>query len=277
MVYIVSIVPIVVRLLCLAYIQHIMPRIAIIGGSGFYSVPGCTLTEKRLVSTKYGDVTLFFYRNKDGLDFVFLPRHGEGHTSPPHRINYRANLMALKQAGVESIIAVASVGSLRAHLRPGDFVLPDQFIDFTKSRPSTFFEDEVVHVDMTEPFCESMRKCILAAKPAGVKVHEKGTYVCAEGPRFETAAEIRAYSAMGGDVVGMTMVPEVVLARELGMCYAGIAVITNFAAGISKQVSHAEVLAAMEKIGTVLADYVVGCLPNVPAERKCACGVHNGP
>ncbi len=112
---------------------------------------------------------------------------------------------------------------------------------------------------------------MIAAKPAGLKIHEKGTYVCAEGPRFETAAEIRAYSAMGGDVVGMTLVPEVVLARELGMCYVGIAVATNYAAGISKKVSHEEVLAAMEKAGTVLADYVVGCLSTVPAERRCAC------
>ncbi len=227
-----------------------MPRIAIIGGSGFYSVPGCTLVEKRPVATKYGDVTLFIYRNRDGLEFAFLPRHGEGHTCPPHRINYRANIMALKQAGVESIIAVASVGSLRAHIRPGEFVVLDQFIDFTKSRPSTFFDQgEVVHVDMTEPFCESLRRCVIAAKPAGLKIHEKGTYVCAEGPRFETSAEIRAYSAMGGDVVGMTLVPEVVLARELGMCYVGIAVATNYAAGISKKVSHEEVLAAMEKAG----------------------------
>jgi 5'-methylthioadenosine phosphorylase len=180
--------------------------------------------------------------------------------------------MALKQAGVESIIAVASVGSLRAHIRPGEFVVLDQFIDFTKSRPSTFFDrDEVVHIDMTEPFCESLRRCVIAAKPAGLKIHEKGTYVCAEGPRFETSAEIRAYSAMGGDVVGMTLVPEVVLARELGMCYAGIAIITNYAAGISKKVSHEEVLEAMAKAGTVLADYVVNCLTKVPAERKCAC------
>jgi 5'-methylthioadenosine phosphorylase len=248
-----------------------MPRTAIIGGSGFYAVPGCTLVEKRPVSTKYGDVTLFLYKNKDGMEFVFLPRHGEGHTSPPHMINYRANIVALKQAGVESIIAVASVGSLRAHIRPGDFVLLDQFIDFTRGRPSTFFDEgEVVHVDMTEPFCAGLRKCILAAKPAGQKVHEKGTYVCAEGPRFETAAEIRAYAAMGGDVVGMTLVPVVVLAREMGLCYVGIAVVTNYAAGISKKVSHEEVLAAMAKTGTVLANYVVDCLGKVPAGIKCA-------
>jgi Purine nucleoside phosphorylase len=206
------------------------------------------------------------------MEFVFLPRHGEGHTCPPHMVNYRANIMALKQAGVESIIAVASVGSLRAHIRPGDFVLLDQFIDFTKSRTSTFFDgSEVVHVDMTEPFCESLRKCVLAAKPSGQKVHERGTYVCSDGPRFETAAEIKAYSAMGGDVVGMTVVPEVVLARELGMCYAGIAAVTNYAAGISKKVSHEEVLEAMKKIQGVLANYVVDCLAHVPVEKKCAC------
>ncbi|OPY30287.1 MAG: putative 6-oxopurine nucleoside phosphorylase [Methanocella sp. PtaU1.Bin125] len=250
-----------------------MPRTAIIGGSGFYSVPGCTLKEKRQISTKYGDVTIFIYADKAGTEFAFLPRHGEGHVCPPHKINYRAQVMALKTAGVESIIAVASVGSLRAFIRPGDFVLVDQFIDFTKTRPSTFFEGgDVVHVDMTEPFCPGLRKCMLAARPAGVKVHEKGTYVCAEGPRFETPAEIRAYSAMGGDVVGMTMVPEVVLARELSMCYAGIAVVTNYAAGISRTaVSHEEVLAAMKKAEAMLSAYVVDCLAHVPAERKCAC------
>lgn len=249
-----------------------MPRTAIIGGSGFYSVPGCTLKEKRLISTKYGDVTVFIYVDKAGTEFAFLPRHGEGHVCPPHKINYRANVMALKHAGVERIIAVASVGSLRAFLRPGDFLLLDQFIDFTKSRPSTFYEEnEVVHVDMTEPFCPDLRKCILAAKPAGVKVHEKGTYVCAEGPRFETPAEIRAYSAMGGDVVGMTLVPEVVLARELGMCYAGIAVVTNYAAGISKgALSHEEVLEAMKKVEGMLSGYVVDCLSYVQTDRKCA-------
>jgi 5'-methylthioadenosine phosphorylase len=251
----------------------IMPRTAIIGGSGFYSIPGCTLKEKRHISTKYGDVTIFIYADKAGAEFAFLPRHGEGHTCAPHKINYRANIMAMKQAGVERIIAVSSVGSLRAFIRPGDFVLLDQFIDFTKSRPSTFYdENEVVHVDMTEPFCPDLRKCLLAAKPAGVKVHEKGTYVCAEGPRFETPAEIRAYSAMGGDVVGMTLVPEVVLARELGMCYAGIAVVTNYAAGISKTaLSHEEVLGAMKKIEGILSGYVVDCLSHVGAERKCAC------
>lgn len=251
-----------------------MPRTAIIGGSGFYSVPGCTLKEKRQVSTKYGDATVFIFIDPSGTEFAFLPRHGERHTCPPHKINYRANIMALRTCGVERIIAVTSVGSLREAIRPGDFVLTDQFLDFTRSRPSTFYDGEqVVHVDMTEPFCEDMRNCIMQIRSAGLTVHPRGTYVCAEGPRFETAAEIRMFASIGGDVVGMTMVPEVVLARELGMCYAGIAVVTNYAAGISKTLlSHEEVIYMMNRVGDMLVRYVIDCISFVPAERKCACG-----
>lgn len=250
-----------------------MPLMAIIGGSGFYCVPGCKVKEKKTVKTKYGEATLFFYENEKGVEFVFLPRHGEGHTCAPHKINYRANIAALKEAGVERIIGLSSVGSLREAIRPGDFVLLDQFLDFTKGRPVTFFEEEgcVVHTDMTEPYCPEMRQCILAAPRQGISLHDRGTYVCAEGPRFETAAEIRMYATLGGDVVGMTGVPEVVLARELGMCYAGISVATNYAAGISKVVTHEEVLEAMKKIEAILASYVVSCLSAVPAERKCMC------
>jgi 5'-methylthioadenosine phosphorylase len=250
-----------------------MPRTAIIGGSGFYSVPGCRLKEKKTVRTKYGEATLFFYVNQSGAEFVFLPRHGENHVCAPHKINYRANIMALKEAGVEQIIGLSSVGSLREAIRPGDFVLLDQFLDFTKCRPITFFDEDgcVVHTDMTEPYCQELRQCIIAAPRPGITLHEKGTYVCAEGPRFETAAEIKMYAMLGGDVVGMTGVPEVVLARELGMCYAGISVATNYAAGISKVVTHEEVLAAMKQIESVLASYVVSCITTVPEVRQCIC------
>ena len=254
-----------------------MPGTAIIGGSGFYDVPGCSLKDKWLVRTQYGDVSVLVYEAPGGGEFVFLPRHGERHTAPPHRVNYRANVLALKLCGVERVIALASVGSLREGLRPGDFVLLDQFIDFTKSRPSTFHDGSddadggVVHVDVTEPFCPEMRACILGAPREGFTLHPTGTYVCAEGPRFETAAEIRMFAALGGDVVGMTLVPEVVLARELGLCYAGLAVVTNYAAGIAPRVSHEEVLAAMKKIEGVLAAYVVCCLAGVPAKRACSC------
>lgn len=223
--------------------------------------------------TKYGEATLFFYENQQGLDFVFLPRHGEKHSCAPHQVNYRANVRALKDAGVERVIGLSSVGSLREAIQPGDFVLLDQFLDFTKVRPITFFDEDgcVVHTDMTEPYCQELRQCILAAPRKGISLHDRGTYVCTEGPRFETAAEIKMYALVGGDVVGMTGVPEVVLAKELGMCYAGIAVATNYAAGISKAVTHEEVLAAMKKIESLLADYVVGCVGTVPPQRTCTC------
>ena len=237
-------------------------------------MPGCRLKEKRTANTKYGDVTLFIYENEKGFEFVFLPRHGEKHSCAPHRINYRANILALKEAGVERIIGISSVGSLREPIRPGDFVLLDQFLDFTKTRPITFFEEEghVVHTDMTEPYCQELRRCILdAPRPESIRLLDKGTYVCTEGPRFETAAEIKMYTILGGDIVGMTGVPEVVLARELGMCYAGISVATNYAAGISQAVTHEEVLEAMKKIESVLAHFVVGCITAVPEIRQCTC------
>lgn len=250
-----------------------MPRTAVIGGTGFYGIERASLRGKKAVDTKYGSVEVSVY-DAGGEEFAFLPRHGEGHTCAPHKINYRANIMALKQLGVERIIGVCSVGSLRKDIKPGDFVLVDQFLDFTKSRPSTFFDEEgcVVHTNVTEPYCPEMRGCITSAMPIKHKLHKKGTYVCAEGPRFETAAEIRMFAALGGDVVGMTGVPECVLARELGMCYACIAVVTNYAAGISDEpVSHEEVLEEMEKLGKTIQDYVIGCLFSVPEKTGCGC------
>jgi 5'-methylthioadenosine phosphorylase len=250
-----------------------MPLLAVIGGTGFYEIACATLKEKKLVDTKYGQVGVSIYASKSGKEFAFLPRHGEGHALAPHRVNYRANIMALKVMGVERIIGVCSVGSLSKKIKPGDFVLVDQFLDFTKSRPLTFFEEDghVVHADVTEPYCPEMRACI-SATPFKGKLHKKGTYVCAEGPRFETAAEIRMFAAIGGDVVGMTGVPECVLARELGMCYACIAVVTNYAAGIGVlPISHEEVTGQMKKMGELLQNYVVDCLACVPERKSCAC------
>ncbi|HTY90570.1 MAG TPA: S-methyl-5'-thioadenosine phosphorylase [Methanocella sp.] len=250
-----------------------MPRLAVIGGTGFYDVASATLKEKRVVDTKYGAVEVSFYM-ADGEEFAFIPRHGAGHTCAPHRVNYRANIMALKQIGVERIIGVCSVGSLRKEIEPGDFVLVDQFLDFTKSRPSTFFDEEgcVVHTNVTEPYCQDMRECMAEVMHRKHRLHYKGTYVCAEGPRFETAAEIRMFAALGGDVVGMTGVPECVLARELGMCYACVAVATNYAAGIGHEtISHGEVVEEMEKLGAALQDYVIRCLSVIPEKRGCGC------
>jgi len=258
-----------------------MPRLAIIGGTGFYNMACATLKEKKPVDTKYGKVTVSIYEGSDGTEFAFLPRHGEGHSCAPHKVNYRTNILALNLLGVERIIGVCSVGSLRKELKPGDFVLVDQFLDFTKSRPNTFYDEEghVVHTDVTEPYCPDMNENIRSTKYDGVMLHPNGTYVCAEGPRFETAAEIKMYSALGGDVVGMTGVPECVLARELGICYACIAVVTNYAAGITDEpLSHCEVIEQMKKMGPLLQNYVVDRIAHIPVEKKCNCkGASNCP
>jgi len=250
-----------------------MPRTAVIGGTGFYDMEQATLKEKKAVDTKYGRAVVSIYE-AGGEKFAFLPRHGEGHKRAPHMVNYRANIMALKQLGVERIIGVCSVGSLQKQIKPGDFVLVDQFLDFTKSRPSTFFDEEgcVVHTNVTEPYCPEMRESIAKAMPLKHRLHKKGTYVCAEGPRFETAAEIRMFAALGGDVVGMTGVPECVLARELGMCYASIAVVTNYAAGLGHDtVSHEEVLEEMEKLGKTIQSFIMSCLAAIPENPHCGC------
>jgi len=226
------------------------------------------------VDTKYGPASVYIYASGGGEEFAFLPRHGEGHALAPHKVNYRANIMALNMLGVERIIGVCSVGSLRKDIRPGDFVRVDQFLDFTKGRPDTFFEEEgeVVHIDVTEPYCPEMRACISGVPTSGIRLHEKGTYVCAQGPRFETAAEIRMFAALGGDVVGMTGMPECVLARELGMCYACVAVVTNYAAGIGdRPLSHEDVVGQMKKLGSALQGYLIGCLAGMPGKAGCAC------
>ena len=190
---------------------------AIIGGTGVYD-SGYKNTTKKL-NTKYGEVELDII-NIDGEDIVFLARHGKGHSVPPHLINYRANIMALKELGVEYIYATAAVGSCNENYYPGDIVVIKDFIDFTKSRPMTFFEggdEPVKHVDMSDPYCKNMReKFYNTVKEFELDIKGDAVYICTEGPRFETASEIKMYKSLGGDVVGMTNVPEVVLAKELG-------------------------------------------------------------
>lgn len=230
-----------------------MVEVAIIGGSGVYDPRLLTDLREESVETRYGtaQVTVGQYR---GHSIAFMQRHGKGHTLPPHRINYRANIMALKQLGAKSVIATSAVGSINRAMHPGDLVLLDQFIDFTKQRPFTFFDGEdgeVVHTDFTTPYCPKLRRILLeSARAKGIRIHPTGTYVCTEGPRYETPAEIRAYGILGGDVVGMTNVPEVVLANEAGLSYAVVAMVTNYGAGISPNpLSHEEVLEVMEKNG----------------------------
>ncbi len=249
--------------------------IGIIGGTGFYETRLLDQEHERNISTPYGQVGLKMGSYK-GREVAFLARHGAGHTVPPHLVNYRANIWALREIGATKVIATAAVGSLQKDLKPGDVVLVDQFLDFTKSRPQTFFEGNesgVLHVDVTEPYCPSLRREIgQAAARIQVSLHDGGTYVCTEGPRYETPAEIRMFRSLGGDVVGMTSVPEVVLAREAALCYATIALVTNYAAGIAtRPLSHQEVLAAMDSAQGMLNQIVLSVLEDVSESRPCGC------
>lgn len=252
-----------------------MGKIGIIGGTGVYDPSILTNVGEQLVKTEYGDVPVKTGDYK-GIEVVFAARHGYDHAVPPHRVNYRGNIMAMKQLGVERILATGAVGSLNLEMLPGEFVLVDQFIDFTKNRVQTFYDSGdqgVVHVDMTQPYCPDFRKTVLsAAKAAGIPMKNKGTYVCTEGPRFETPAEIKMYSSLGGDLVGMTSVPEVVLAREAELCYVTVAMVTNFAAGISpNHLTHAEVMQAAEKNRENLKKLIMKTIETVPAARNCEC------
>ncbi len=247
---------------------------AVIGGTGVDHPELLSKLSRERVDTPYGMVRLTV-GEVSAAKVAFVARHGEEHSVPPHLVNYRANIWALKELGVKKVISTAAVGSLESKFAPGEFVLVDQFLDFTKSRPATFFTGEqgVLHVDMTDPYCRELRGVIAEkAVEAGVVVKNGGVYVCTEGPRFETPAEIRMFRALGGEVVGMTSVPEVVLAKECGMCYAAIAMITNYAAGISATaLSHQEVVANMALMGVALRELITAVLKVLTPERSCAC------
>ncbi|HKT21471.1 MAG TPA: MTAP family purine nucleoside phosphorylase, partial [Nitrososphaerales archaeon] len=208
------------------------------------------LSTPKTVRTRYGNAVVY-PRPAEG--YVFIPRHGAAHKSPPHGINYRANIAALEQLGVSEVVATSAVGSMNPGFKVGEVGLVEQFLDFTKRRQATFFEDKVVHTDMTYPYSRHVNlELSVVAKRIGVDLHQGLVYVCAEGPRFETAAEIKMYKILGGDVVGMTGVPEVVLANEKGMGYASVVIATNWAAGMQAKVSHEEVVRVMKKSGKVV-------------------------
>ncbi|HZK19059.1 MAG TPA: S-methyl-5'-thioadenosine phosphorylase [Clostridia bacterium] len=250
-------------------------KIAVIGGSGVYDPEMLDHISEDCVDTAYGKVNLTVgeYRGKR---IAFLPRHGQDHSVPPHLINYRANIMALKEIGVKSILATAAVGTLNPEIKPEVFVFVDQFLDYTKARLHTFFgesKEGVVHLDMTEPYCADLRKVLgRAAKRLGFNYHTEGTYVCTEGPRFETPAEINMFRLLGGDVIGMTGVPECTLAREAEICYATIAMVTNYAAGMTKEsLSHQEVLDIMAGNIKRLKDLVMDAIASLDENRSCGC------
>ncbi|MDS4019719.1 MAG: S-methyl-5'-thioinosine phosphorylase [Candidatus Competibacter sp.] len=239
------------------------PSVAIIGGTGLTSLDTLNITHRETQSTPYGDPSSLMIRGElGGRTVVFLARHGQHHTIPPHRINYRANLWALHRIGVRQVIAVAAVGGIRDDMGPGALAFPDQIVDYTWGRHCTFFEDNlshVTHIDFTEPYCPELRaRLIEAARALGLGAREPCTYAAAQGPRLETAAEIRRMERDGCDIVGMTGMPEAALARELGLRYATCAVVANRAAGKAPgEITMAEIernlAGGMDRIKSLLA------------------------
>ncbi len=229
-----------------------MRKIAIIGGSGVKESLSYLGLESEIVHTPFGNAAIEI-GNVDGNQVCFLARHGVNHVLPPHKINYHANIWALKKLGTEEILATTAVGSLNKFVRANELIVCDQFIDFTKNRTYSFFNGEikkVAHVDFTEPFCPTLRaRLCKILQDLHFSYYPTGCYACMEGPRYESKAEVQMLSQLGAQVVGMTLIPEVLLAREAEICYVNCSVITNMGAGISPTpLTHAEVTAAMEKM-----------------------------
>jgi 5'-methylthioadenosine phosphorylase len=243
-------------------------RVAIIGGTGVYKLPGLT-GEDTLVETPYSPVHTFIVETSP-YSVVFLNRHGPDRLNPPHAINYRANIYALKLLGVHKILAVNAVGSINRDMPPLSLVLVDDFLDFTKGRHLSFYDGGAsghAYTEMNTPYCPQLRKQMLELAPNfELSFHARGVYVCTNGPRFETPAEIRMFEKLGGDVVGMTGVPEVNLARELGMHYASAAYSINWAAGIENQIGLIK-----EGVPELLASLVGLMLTTLQQKVELAC------
>jgi len=246
-------------------------EVAIIGGTGFEAI--LEAPEEVKVGTPYGLPPKVMVGEVAGRKVAILPRHGPGHELPPHRVNYRANIWALKALGVERILATNASGAINPGFRPGDLVVPHDIIDFTRSRAQTFYEGpEVVHIDVSEPFCPQLRALVLqVARGRRARVHERAVVACTEGPRFETPAEIRALRVLGADLVNMTVAPEAFLARELQMCYASLCFVSNMAAGMQHRLTATEVVEVAAKLEELVRSIVVEAISRLPEERTCPC------
>ncbi|MFZ2959784.1 MAG: S-methyl-5'-thioadenosine phosphorylase [Candidatus Ozemobacteraceae bacterium] len=250
--------------------------IGVFGGSGFYSF--VTQTREIKINTPYGPPSdTISIGEVGGVVVAFLPRHGRNHSLPPHRINYRANLWAMKELGVTRLIAPCACGSLQSHIKPGDFVVTDQFIDRTKNRADTFFDGpKVVHVSSADPYCPEMRKiAVKSIQDHGVTAHDGGAMVVIEGPRFSSKAESRWFTQMGWQTINMTQYPEVVLAQELGICIVNIALVTDFDAGLAgnvPEVTAAEVIAVFNRNAENLKKIMEPLIRQIPVKRSaCRC------
>jgi 5'-methylthioadenosine phosphorylase len=252
-------------------------EIGVFGGSGFYALlDDADDIAEVAVATPYGDPSApVVVGSVGGHRVAFLPRHGRDHRYPPHRIPYRANLWAMRSLGVTQLVAPCAAGSLRPDVRPGDFVVCDQLVDRTSGRAQTFYDEGAVHVAFADPYCPSGRAVALAAaRAAGITVHDGGTMVVVEGPRFSTRAESRWYADAGWSVVNMTGHPEAVLARELELCYTSVALITDYDVGVPgvPAVTAGEVFRVFEDNNARLRRLLFDLVPALPATRSCGCG-----
>jgi 5'-methylthioadenosine phosphorylase len=250
--------------------------VGVIGGSGLYQMAGLEKIREERVSTPFGPPSDSYVKgNLNGAEVIFLPRHGRGHRVLPTEVNFRANIFGMKKLGVERIISVSAVGSLQEEIAPGHVVIPDQFIDRTTHRPSTFFGKGIVaHVSLADPFCPVLCEALArAAREDGAKVHPKGTYLCMEGPQFSTRAESRLYRSWRADVIGMTNLQEAKLAREAEICFATLALATDYdcwneAAG-DVEIEH--VLAVLKQNVDLAQRIIRRVLSRLPSERSCGC------
>ena len=249
--------------------------IGVFGGSGFYAF--LEDAEELKVSTPYGEPSAPVVVGEiGGRRVAFLPRHGRRHEYPPHRVPYRANLWALKELGVSRVVAPAAAGSLQPHVRRGDFVVCDQLVDRTSGRVATFYDGpETVHVSLADPYCPELRAAAVAqGRAIGITMHERGTVVVIEGPRFSTRAESRWYAGAGWEVINMTQYPEAALARELELCYVNVSLITDYDVGVEgvPPVSVEEVVQVFAENNERLRALLTAIVPAIPDRRGCSCG-----
>ena len=247
-------------------------NIAIIGGSGVYD-SGIFKKEREIeVKTPFGNPSApIEIGDFLGKKIAFLARHGKEHQFPPHKVNSRANIWALKKLGVERIIGISAVGSLKKEFEPGSIVVCDQFIDFTKKREYTFYDKETVHVSLADPFCSDLRK-LFCREIENLKIpfHQTGTYLCIEGPRFSTRAESKFFRNFA-DIIGMTLVPEAVLARELEICYLSLAMVTDYDCWQEHPVNFEEIIERMKENMEKIKELLKAVIPEINDQRNCLC------
>ncbi|MFH1714177.1 MAG: S-methyl-5'-thioadenosine phosphorylase [Candidatus Nealsonbacteria bacterium] len=248
------------------------PKIAVIGGSGLEDPKFFKKIKEIKIKTPFGYPSApVRIVDLNGKQVAFLSRHGKKHQFPPHKVPQRANIWALKKLGIETIIGVSAVGSLQKSFKPGDIVIADQFIDFTKKRDYTFFNKEAVHVSLADPFCPELRKLFFKeAKKLKITAHPAGTYFCIEGPRFSTRAESKFFRNFA-DIIGMTLVPEANLAREMEMCYVNLSMVTDFDCWQPHPVNVNEVIRMMKNNIEKIRKLIITAIPKIKEKRECPC------